>query len=672
MPPFARIEVSHFREALERGMAEQLAEVEAIALSAEEPTMANTIDALERSGRILTRVMRVFDNQTSADTNEELQQIEADFAPRFAAHDDAILLNERLFARIDALYARRDELDLTAEARHVLRRYHLDFVRAGAALAPEQRQRLREINTQLASLSTLFGSNLLADTNASALQLSSRADLDGLSEDAIAAAAAAAQSRGLDGYLITLVLPTHQPALESLTNRQVRRRLYEASVARGSRGNAHDNTDIARQLVVLRAERAELLGYRSHSDYVLADRTAGSNEQLDAMLDQLIAPAVANAHAEQADLAAAMAADGVEDEFAAWDWAFYAEAVRRERYELDTNALRPYFEVDRTLVDGVFFAATSLYGITFTARDDLQAYHPEARVFEVRNADGSELGLFIADYFTRDSKRGGAWMNSLVTQSRLLDQKPVVLNNMNIPKPPPGQPALMSLDEVRTMFHEFGHALHGLFSSVTYPRVAGTAVARDFVEYPSQVNEMWLSWPEVIANYTRHHESAEPLPADVITRIEESSAFNQGFETVSYLAATWLDLCWHRLGAAEARALEGSIEDFERRALEQVGLALETVPPRYRSAYFNHIFASGYASGYYSYIWSEVLDADTVEWFKESGGLQRRNGDLFRDALLARGASGPEMSFFESFRGRPASITPLLERRGLASAPSSP
>ena len=438
-------------------------------------------------------------------------------------------------------------------------------------------------------------------------------------------------------------------------------------MARGGRGNDHDNNDIVRQIVTLRAERAELLGYPTHSDYVLADRTAESNEKLDAMLRQVITPAVTNAQSERDELAAAMAADlGTDpDDFAPWDWSYYAEAVKRQRYDLDTNALRPYFEVDRTLRDGVFFAATQLYGVTFAEREDLQAYHPDAVVFEVSNADGSPLGLFVGDYFTRDSKRGGAWMNSLVSQSRLLDERPVVLNNMNLPKPPPGQPALMTLDEVSTMFHEFGHALHGLFSDVTYPRVAGTGVSRDFVEYPSQVNEMWLTWPEVIANYTRHHESGDQLPQHVIDKLEEAATFNQGFETVTYLAATWIDLCWHRLSRDEAQTLTVSPQEFERQALAEVGLDLDTVPPRYSSAYFNHIFASGYASGYYSYIWSEVLDADTVEWFKESGGLQRANGDVFRAELLSRGGSAPEMGFFEAFRGRPPQIDALLKRRGL-------
>lgn len=664
LPPFAAIRVEHYRGAIDRGMADQLAEIDAIVSSAGPATFANTIEALERTGRLLDRVLSVFYNQASSDTNDEVQAIQSDYASALAAHSDAILLNLDLFDRIDELHQKRDTLDLSPEARHVLERYHLDYVRAGAALGPDEQQRLREINAELATLTTEFGNNLLADTNDSALHLRDKDDLDGLSEDSIAAAAAAAAARDLDGYLITLVLPTHQPGLESLRKREIRRRLFEASRARSSRGNDHDNSTVARRLVILRAERAELLGYPSHSDYVLADQTAQSAEAVNSLLTQVIAPAAVNAAAEEVDLAAAAKADGIDD-FAAWDWAYYAEAVKRERYDFDTSTLRPYFELERTLHDGVFYAANQLYGVTFTERDDLEAYHPQARVFEVRNADGSEIGLFIGDFFTRDSKRGGAWMNSLVSQSGLLGERPVVLNNLNISAPPPGQPALMTFDEVATMFHEFGHALHGLFSDVRYPRVSGTSVARDFVEYPSQVNEMWMTWPSVIENYAHHHRTGELLPADLLEKIRRAEVFNQGFETLSYLAAAWLDLSWHRLSHAEALQLSETAPEFEDRVLSEAGLRLAAIPPRYSSTYFSHIFAGGYASGYYSYIWSEVLDADTVEWFKESGGLARSAGDTFRNALLSRGGSAPELGYFESFRGRAPKIEPLLTRRDL-------
>ena len=666
LPDFAQIRVEDFRTALDEGMAQELAEVALISDDPAEPTFANTVEALERSGQVLGRVSRVFYNQTASDTSPALQEIEAEYAARFAAHHDAILLDRGLFARLAALWDDRESLGLDAEQLRVLERYHLDHVRAGAALGPAQQDRLRALNAALADASTDFGTRLLADTNDSALHLVDVADLEGLSEDAVAAAQEAARARGLEGYLITLVLPTHQPALESLARPAVRRRLLEASLARGRRGNAYDTTELVRRIVSLRAERAELLGYPTHSDYVLADRTAESNATLDAMLDQLFAPAVANAKAEETVLAAAMAADGETGEFAASDWAYYAQRVKRERYAFDTSTLRPYFEVRTTLVDGVFHAAEQLYGITFAPRPDLQAYHPEAEVFEVHDADGSALGLFVGDYFTRDSKRGGAWMNSLVSQSHLLGQRTVVVNNMNIPKPPPGQPALMDPDQVGTMFHEFGHALHALLSDVTYPRVAGTSVARDFVEYPSQVNEMWMTWPSVLEHYARHHRTGEPLSGDVVARMEESSIFNQGHDTVAYLGASVIDLAWHRMTTEDVAAFDGDLTAFEERALSARGLDLGSVPPRYRSSYFNHVFAgSAYSAGYYSYIWSEVLDADTVEWFTESGGLTRELGDTFRAALLARGGSRPEMACFEDFRGRPPEIGPLLVRRGL-------
>ncbi|MDX6225264.1 MAG: peptidyl-dipeptidase Dcp, partial [Frankiales bacterium] len=604
--------MEHFRGAFEEGMADELAEVDAIAANREPPTFFNTVVALERTGRALNRASRVFYLLASSDTNEAIQQIQAEFAPRFAAHSDAIMLNRALFARIDAVFAQRDSLDLAAEDRRLLERYHLDYVRAGAALQPAEQQRLATLNAELATLATRFGNNLLADTNESAVLVADVADLEGLAPDTVSAAAEAARSRGLDGYLLTLVLPTHQPALESLRRGDVRRRLLSAAQTRGSRAGEHDNRGLVGRIATLRAERAELLGFRTHSDYVLADRTALDNDTLDAMLLRIIPAALSNARREEQDLAVAKAADGDPEPFAAWDWAYYAQAVKRARYSFDTNTLRPYFEVMRTLEHGVFYAAEQLYGITFRRRPDLTSYHPDAIVYEVIDADGSGLGLFIGDYFTRDSKRGGAWMESLVTQSHLLGQRPVVVNNMNLSKPPDGQPALMNLDEVGTMFHEFGHALHGLFSSVSYPRLAGTAVARDFVEYPSQVNEMWLTCPAVLGSYARHVDDGSPLPDELATRLVAAETFNQGFDTVSYLGATWIDLAWHRLTLAEAREASGDVDGFERRALAGVGLDVATVPPRYRGPYFNHVFGGGYSSGYYSYIWSEVLDADTV------------------------------------------------------------
>lgn len=666
LPPFAEIREEHYLPAFERGMAEQLDEISRIARSTEPPSFENTLVALERSGRLLERVSAAFHNQTSADTTKNLQRIEADIAPRLAAHSDAIFLNADLFARVKHLYDNRDALALDAEAGRLLERYYIDFVRAGAELEALAQDRLRAINEELSALSTSFEQNLLADTNDSAIVLDDIADLDGLPEAALAAAAEAARSRGLDGkYVLELVLPTGHPALASLTNRAVRQRIMQASLSRGNRGNEYDNAKVLLRIVALRAERARLLGYPDHATYVLADRTAAGPEVLDPMLGKLVPAALANARAEAAQLQAAVDADGGGFAIEPWDWAYYSEQVSKRKFNVDAADLRPFFELERVLHDGVFFAAEKLYGITLVERPGLTTYHPDARAFEVFDAGGSELGLFIGDYFGRESKRGGAWMNSFVQQSGLLGTKSVVVNNLNIPKPPDGQPALLTFDEVRTAFHEFGHALHGLFSDVTYPRFSGTSVARDFVEYPSQVNEMWQIWPQVLGNFAKHYRTGEPMPADLLDRLLASRQWGEGFRTTEYLAATLLDQAWHRLGPDE---VPDDVATFESAALERAGVAFAPVPPRYRSTFFAHIFSGGYSAGYYSYIWSEVLDADSVEWFKENGGLRRENGDWFRSTLLSRGGSVDEMEQFRVFRGRDPEIEPLLKRRGLLSA----
>ena len=664
LPPFADVTPAGFRAAFEDGMAAQRVEIDAIVDAPDPATFDNTVVAMERSGRLLRRAQRVFWLLTSADTTPELEAIETEYATRFAAHADSIMLDRRLSERIRTLDLRRDELGLDAEQTRLLEKYRQDFARSGAELDEPSRARLAELNLELADGTTRFGTNLLADTNDAAVHFDDRSELAGLDDDAISAAAEAARQRGLDGYLITLVLPTHQPALESMRDPLSRRRLLAAAQARGSRGNAYDNRELARRLAVLRAERAALLGYPTHSDYVLADRTAKDNASVDAMLHQIIPAAIANARREHDELVAAKAADGDPEPFEAADWAYYAARVRRDRYAFDAAATRPYLVLERVLVDGVFHAANLLYGLTFEARDDLTAYNADVRVFEVFDADGSGLGLFVADYFTRDGKRGGAWSESLVAQSHLFDERPVVANNMNIPKPPPGGFALLTQDEVATMFHEFGHALHALLSDVTFPRLSGTAVARDFVEFPSQVNEMWLGRPAVLGRYARHAADATPMPAGLAEALAAPPTFNQGFETVASVAATWIDLAWHRLTHAEALQVS-DVEEFEARALAEVGLDLDTIPPRYRGPYFNHIFAGGYSAGYYSYLWSEVLDADTVEWFGEHGDDLRAAGELFRNALLRRGGSVPEMEMYEAFRGRPPRIEPLLARRGL-------
>ncbi|MEU0555348.1 M3 family metallopeptidase [Dactylosporangium sp. NPDC006015] len=667
LPPFDRIETGHYLPAFERGMAEQRAEVEAIASLPEPPTFDNTLVALERSGRVLQRVSAAFFNVTSSDTSPELQEIESRVVPLLSAHGDAIMLDRRLFERIEQLYAQRDALALDAEPAWLLERYHTEFVRAGARLSEQEHVRLRELNSELAALATEFGNKVRDGMKAAAVVVEDAADLAGLSADAIAAAEVAARDRGLTGgYALNLILPTAQPALASLHNREVRERLHTASVGRGSAGGDHDTTGLVLRIVRLRAERARLLGFEHHAAYNIADNTARSVDAVQEMLAKLAPAAVANARIEAEDLQ-----EAIGDEFTLqpWDWAYYTEQIRRDRYAIDEAELRPYFELERVLGDGVFHAAGRLYGIRFQERPDLPAYHGDARVFEVFDRDGGPLGLFIGDFFTRPSKRGGAWANALVPQSRLFGTAPVVVNNLNINRAPEGEPTLLTLDEVRTLFHEFGHALHTLFSQVHFPKFAGTRVPRDFVEYPSQVNEVWMLWPEVLANYATHHRTGEPLPQPVVERLQAAEQFNKGFATTEYLAATLLDLAWHTLTVEEAEAVTDVLA-FEAAALERAGVAVPFVPPRYRTAYFAHIFSgAAYSAGYYSYIWSEVLDADTVDWLTEQGGLRRELGDAFRDGLLAKGGSADSMEVYRAFRGRDPLIEPLLKRRGLISVP---
>ncbi|MGZ4572173.1 MAG: M3 family metallopeptidase, partial [Blastococcus sp.] len=616
LPPFAGITLEHCREALLTGMAEHRAEVAAIVGAGEPATFENTIVALERSGELLTRGWRVFGNLSGSVSTPRLREIEREVAPLDAAHSDALHLDPELFARVDAVHATRHESGLDDEAVRLVERYHLDFVLAGAQLDEAGRARLTELNQELSALSTTFGQNLQLATEAAAVRVDDVAELDGLDAEEIAAAAVAAVERGVEGYLLRLLLPTKQPLLTTLRNRDLRRRVFEASIGRASSGE-HDNRPVAARIATLRAERARLLGFDTHADVVLADQTARTTGAVDAMLASMVPASVANAEAEAKVLAEAAGRDGVE--LAPWDWAFYSEQVAGERYAVAAAAMRPYFELDRVLVDGVFHAAELLYGYRFTPRPDLAGYHPDVRIWEVSDADGAPVGLYLGDFYAREGKRGGAWMNSFVSQSRLLGTRPVVVNNLNVSRAPEGQPTLLTLDEVNTLFHEFGHALHGLSSAVTYPRFSGTSVPRDFVEFPSQVNEMWALWPEVLANYARHVETGQPLPAADVEAIDAARLWGEGFGTLEYLAATLLDQAWHRI-TPETEV--GDPVEFERRALEAAGVASELVPPRYRTTYFQHIFAGGYAAGYYSYIWSEVLDADTVEWFKENGGLR--------------------------------------------------
>ncbi|MGI8821220.1 MAG: M3 family metallopeptidase [Chthoniobacterales bacterium] len=666
-PPFDQIRNEHFQPAIEQGMAEQLHEIDEIARNPEKPTFENTIVAMERSGRLLQRAERTFGNLNGCNTNPEMQRIDKELSPKSAAHRDAIRLNPALFARVQAVFDERDKLGLDPESKFLVERYYKDFVRAGAKLSDPDKTKLKAMNSELATLQTQFEQNVLKEKNASSVIVEKKEDLAGLPESAIAAAAAAAKDEKQEGkFAIRLQNTTNQPPLDALKKRALRQRIMEASLSRNSKGGEFDNREVVLRIARLRAERARLIGYATHAAYQLEDQTAGSVETVNKMLAGITPPAVANARKEIADMQAVI--DEQKDGFqlASWDWDFYSEQVRKARYAFDESQLRPYFELNHVLIDGVFFAAEKEYGITFKERKDLPVYLPDVRVFEVFNADGSPLALFIADYYARPSKRGGAWASAYVGQSALLGTKPVIANHLNIPKPPEGEPTLLTWDEVKTAFHEFGHALHGMFSDVKYPRFSGSSVPRDFVEYPSQVNEMWRSWPEVLKNYAKHYETGEAMPAELLDKILAAEKFNQGFKTTEYLAATLLDQAWHQLSPSE---IPRDALAFEAEALHKAGVDLAVVPPRYRTNYFSHSFSGGYSAGYYSYIWSEVLDADTVDWFKAHGGLTRENGDRFRAKLLSRGGSDEAMNLFRNFTGRDPSISHLLERRGLEANP---
>jgi peptidyl-dipeptidase Dcp len=713
-PQFDKIKDIDFGPAFDRGMAEELAEIEAIANNPAAPTFDNTIVAMQKTGRTLGRAARVFFSLVGADTNDARQKIQSDYSAKFAAHSDAIYLNPKLFARVQDLYERRARLGLDAQGLRLVEKVYEDFVRSGAKLSEADKAKLKAINAELAELDTKFSQNVLAEVNASAVLVDSKDELAGLSEDQIGAAAKAAttakenaakalaaaleaqkaapagdaaaaeavklaqaaveRTRDYDGkYLLKLMNYSNPPVLTNLDNRALRQRVMEASLARGSRGNAFDNTAIVSRVLTLRADVARMLGYPNYAAYSLETQTAKTPAAVNAMLGRLAPAAVANARREAAAIQAVIdreqAAKGQPTfALAPWDWAYYAEKVRQEKYAFDENDLKPYFELDNVLQKGIFHAANQLYGLSFKERKDLPVYHPDVRVFDVFEANGEQLTIFIFDPYARDSKRGGAWMNSYVDQSELTGFRPVVANHLNIPKPAEG-PTLMTWDEVTTAFHEFGHALHGMFSDVKYPYFSGTSVPRDFVEYPSQVNEMWADWPSVLANYARHHETGAPMPKELLDKVLASSKFNQGFTTTEYLAAAMIDQRWHQLPAGKIPA-PGEVMAFEAQALKADGIDFAPVPPRYRTPYFSHIMG-GYAAGYYAYIWSEVLDADSVEWLKQNGGLTRKNGDHFRATLLSRGGSADATSLFRDFTGRDPDVAPLLKRRGLDAAPEA-
>jgi peptidyl-dipeptidase Dcp len=663
-PDFRLIREEHYLPAIEEGMKRQLAEIRTIADNPEPASVANTLEAMEQSGDLLMRVSQVFFNLVGTDSNDALRKIQSEVAPKIAAHQDAILLDPVLFARIKALHEGRAAGGYDPETLRLIEVVHQRFVQAGAELSDADKAVVRKLNEEQASLTTAFQQALLKQTEASAIVVDDVAQLDGLDAGAIAAAAEAAKAAGQEGkWLLRLTNTTRQPVLISLKNRALRQRVWEASANRGLTDGDGDTRAMVLRLAKLRAERAQLLGYPNHAAYTLTTQMAAAPEAAMGMLDELAPAALANAKGEAAQIQAAIRAEGQDFELAPWDWEHYAEKVRAKNYDFDPEAVKPYFELNRVLTDGVFYTLGRFYGVSFRERTDLPVYHPDVRVFDVIDADDTLIGLFYADYYARPSKRGGAWMSSFRGQSQLLDQKPVIINVMNIPKPVEGQPALLSFDEVTTMFHEVGHGVHGLFSQVRYPSLAGTAVSRDYVEFPSQFEEDWNKDPEVLAHYARHHETGEAIPQDLLDKMLKASSFNQGFDTLEYVAAALVDLEWHTL-PADAQA--DDVVAFEQAALEKHGISYAPVPPRYRSPFFAHVFAGGYSSGYYAYMWAEVLAADAFAHVQQQGGLNSEVGARFRKEILSRGNSQDPMEMYTAWRGQKPDPAHLLRRRGLS------
>jgi len=669
-PRFDLIRDADYQPALEEGMRRQLAEIDAIAGQAAAPTFENTIVAMERSGELLTRVSKVFGAVVQANSDSTLERVQTEEAPRLAAHSDAIYLNDRLFQRVKSLYDGRASLGLTPEQLRLVERYHQSFVRAGANLSEADKARMRELNREESTLSTAFTTRLLAATKAGAVVVSDRAELAGLSDAGVAAAAEAAHQRGLDGkWVLPLQNTTQQPVQVSLENRALRQRVFEASTQRAEHGDANDTRELIRRLAQLRAQKAQLLGFPTYAAYSLDNQMAKTPDAAIRLLTQVATPANARARAEAARIQQQIDREHGGFTLAPWDWQHYAEQVRRAEYAIDEAQVKPYFELDRVLRDGVFFAANQLYGLTFRERHDIPVYHPDVRVFEVFDAGGKPLALFYCDYFKRDNKGGGAWMDNFVEQSGLMGTLPVVYNVANFQKPAAGQPALLTFDDVSTMFHEFGHALHGMFSNAQYPTLAGTSVPRDFVEFPSQFNEHWATDPAVFAHYARHYQTGAPMPAELVEKIKRARTFNSGFATSELVQAALLDMAWHTLPAS---APPQDVDAFETQALARYGVAFDKVPPRYRTSYFAHIWGGGYAAGYYAYLWSEVLDDDAFAWFVEHGGLTRANGQRFRDMILSRGGTVEPGALYRAFRGGDPEVGPLLEARGLATPPATP
>ena len=662
-PQFDKIKDSDYAPAFALGIKQQEAEIDAIAGNAAAPTFDNTIAAMEKSGRMLDRVSNTFFNIQQANTNPALDKVQNDVAPLLAAHQDAIYLNAKLFARVKAIYDARASLKLDGEAMQLLTIYYRQFQHAGANLSDADKSKLRDINKRDASLEATFQQKLVAATKAGALVLDSKAQLAGLSDDQIATAAREAQSRGLKGkFVIPLQNTTQQPLLLSLASRDVREKLYNARWTATEKGDKNDTRATIAEIAQLRAQKAKLLGYPDFASYTLYDQMADTPAKVNSFLTQLVAPAGAKAKEEARLIQAAIDKSGPHFDLKPWDWERYADKVQKERYDLDDSALRPYFELNNVLQNGVFYAANRLYGITFKERHDLPVYQPDVRVFEVFDKDGTTLGLMYFDYFKRDNKSGGAWMNNFVGQSKLLGTKPVIYNVANFTKPAPGQPALLSFDDVTTMFHEFGHALHGIFADQTYPTVSGTNVARDFVEFPSQFNEHWALYPDVLKHYALNIKTHQPIPQALVDKIKKSQDWGQGYALAELLAASQLDMQWHALKADAPRQ---DVDKFESQALKATHTDYPDVPTRYRSSYFLHIWGNGYAAGYYAYQWTVMLDDDSYDWFTQHGGLTRANGQRFRDMILSKGHTMDYGPMFRAFYGKDPDIGPMLVNRGL-------
>ncbi len=662
-PDFDKIKDSHFKPAMEEGMKQQLAEIDKIANNTADPDFENTLVALEKSGQLLARVNGVFDVLTSANTNPELQKIQEEEAPRLAAHQDAIYLNSKLFNRVKALYEKRASLNLDEEGMRLLEWYHLQFKIAGADLSDQDKDKLKKLNEEEAGLSAKFTNQLLAAAKNGAVILNAKDELSGLPDEAVDAAAEDAKARKKDGkWVLALQNTTQQPELQSLNNRATRQKLFEASWSRAEKKDANDTRPTILRLAEIRAQKAALLGFKNYAEWTLQDQMAKTPEAVTAFLGKLVPASVAKVQGDAKELQAVVDKQKGGFKLEAWDWDYYASQVKKERFDLDDNEIKPYFELNNVLEKGVFYAATQLYGITFKERKDIPVYQEDVRVFEVFDKDNSTIGLFYTDFFKRDNKSGGAWMNNMVGQSKLLGTKPVIYNVCNYTKPAKGQPALISFDDVTTMFHEFGHALHGLFANQTYPSLSGTNVSRDFVEFPSQFNEHWALDPKVFQNYAVHYKSGERMPQQLVDKIKKAAVFNQGYGLTEVLAAAKLDMSWHTL-TTEAPAKD--VNEFEKKALTNAGLNLAQVPPRYRSSYFLHIWSNGYSAGYYAYLWAEMLDHDAYAWFEENGGLNPENGQRFRDMILSKGNTGDPAVLFKNFRGRDPKIEPLLRNKGL-------